>query len=120
MVSEGCILNGVKVRKSIIGLRSRIDNGVDIQESIIMGSDVFESIGEIRSNLKDSRPHIGIGPNTTIRRAIIDKNVRIGKDVKLINRENIENYDAPDRSFYVREGIIIVPKNAVIPDGTEL
>ena len=120
MVSEGCILNGVRIRKSIIGLRSRIDHGVDIEASIIMGTDFFESIEEIHRNLENNKPHIGVGENTIIRRAIIDKNVRIGKNVKILNRDNIENYDAPDRSFYVREGIVIVPKNALIQDGTEI
>lgn len=120
MVSEGCILNGVKIRKSIIGLRSRIDAGVDIEASIIMGTDFFESIEEISGNLANKKPHIGIGENTIIRKAIVDKNVRIGKNVKILNRDNIENYDAPDRSFYVREGIVIVPKNAVIHDGTDI
>ncbi len=120
MVSEGCILNGVKIRKSIIGLRNRIDHGADIEASIIMGSDFFESIEEISGNLEKKKPHIGIGENTIIRRAIVDKNVRIGKNVKILNQDNIENYDAPDRSFYVREGIVIVPKNAMIPDGAEI
>ncbi|HQZ98445.1 MAG TPA: hypothetical protein PLP21_19165, partial [Pyrinomonadaceae bacterium] len=120
MVSEGCILNGVRIRKSIIGLRSRIDSGANIEESIIMGSDIFESISEIRSNIDSNKPHIGIGENTVIRRCIVDKNVRIGNNVKLLNLNNIEFYDAPDKSVYIREGIIIVPKNATIPDGTEL
>ncbi|MEO7538564.1 MAG: glucose-1-phosphate adenylyltransferase [Pyrinomonadaceae bacterium] len=120
MLSEGCILNGVRIRKSIIGLRSRIDNGVDIEESIVMGSDFFQSLTDIGNDLTTGRPHIGIGSNTIIRRSILDKNVRIGKNVKLLNRDNIENYDAHDRSFYIREGIIIVPKNSTIADGTEI
>lgn len=120
MVSEGCILNGVKVRRSIIGLRSRIDNGVEVDNSIVMGSDFFESLGEIETNMRLKRPHIGIGSNCVIRKAILDKNVRIGSNVRLVNRENIENYDAPDGSIYIRDGIIIVPKNAVIADGTEI
>lgn len=120
MVSEGCILNGTRVRRSIIGLRSRIDTGVNIEESIVMGSDVFETIAEIRSNIERRIPHIGIGEKTFIRRSIVDKNVRIGSNVKLINRHNAETYDAPDGSYYIREGIIIIPKNAVIPDGTEI
>ena len=120
MLSEGCILNGVRVRKSIIGLRSRIDKGVNVEDSILMGSDFFESIEEISKNIKRGIPHIGIDENTIIRKAIIDKNVRIGKNVKLINREGAENYDSSDRSFYIREGIIIIPKNALIPDGTEI
>ncbi|MEJ7624719.1 MAG: glucose-1-phosphate adenylyltransferase [Pyrinomonadaceae bacterium] len=120
MVSEGCILNGVKARRSIIGLRSRIDKGVDIENSIMMGSDYFESLGEIESNIREGRLHLGIGRNTIIRRSIIDKNVRIGNDVKLVNASRIETYDAPDKCLYIRDGIIIVPKNATIPDGTQI
>ncbi len=120
MVSEGCILDGVRAQNSIIGLRSRIDKGADIEDSIIMGSDFFESIEEIQSNIEAGKPHIGIGPNTVVRRAIIDKNVRIGKDVRLLNRDRIENFDHESESLYIREGIIIVPKNAIIPDGTEI
>ncbi len=120
MVSEGCILNGVKIRRSIIGLRSRIDSNVTIEDSIVMGSDVFETIGEIHSNVAGNKPHIGIGEGSVIRRCILDKNVRIGRNVKLLNRANVETYDAPDRSYYIREGLIIIPKNAVIPDGTEI
>ena len=120
MVSEGCILNGVRARRSIIGLRSRIDHGALIEDSIIMGSDFLESIEEIRENLSRGKPPIGIGQNTVIKRAIIDKNVRIGNNVRLVNKDNTEFFDHPSRSYYIREGIIIVPKNAMIPDGTEI
>jgi glucose-1-phosphate adenylyltransferase len=118
MVSEGCILNGMYARNSIIGLRSRIDAGAKIENSIIMGSDLYESLDEIRENLSASRPHIGIGPNTVISGAIVDKNVRIGKDVKLINQAKIDSFDSRDGSFYIREGLVIIPKDSVIPDGT--
>jgi glucose-1-phosphate adenylyltransferase len=120
MVSEGCILNGMYARNSIIGLRSRVDKGVRIEDSILMGADFFQSIEEIRNDIEQSRPHIGIGENTIIRRAIIDKNVRIGKDVKLLNLNGIENHDGENGCYYIREGIIIVPKNATIPDGTDI
>lgn len=120
MVSEGCIMNGVRCRRSIIGLRSRIDKGVDIEDTIMMGADFFESITEIQSNLNSAKPHIGIGENTVIRRAIIDKNVRIGKNVQLINREGVDTYDHPEKAYYIRDGIIIVPKNAIIPDGSQI
>ena len=118
LVSEGCILNGVYARNSIIGLRSRIDSGVRVENSIIMGSDFFESIPELRENLDSGRPSIGIGRDTHIRRAIVDKNVRIGKGVRLINDAGRTEYDSPDETFYIRDGIIIVPKNSVIADGT--
>jgi len=118
MISEGCILNGIRVRNSIIGLRSRIDESVDIEDSIIMGSDFLESLPELSWNIKNKRPHIGIGENTKIRRSIIDKNVRIGKNVQLTNNDNVQNFDAPDRTYFIRDGIIIIPKNATIADGT--
>lgn len=120
MISEGCIMNGVFARRSIIGLRSRIDSGVKIEDSIIMGSDFFEPLDELKENIEQGIPHIGIGSYTVIRRAIIDKNVRIGRNVKLINAEAVDNADGADGSYYVRDGIIIIPKNATIPDGTEI
>ncbi len=120
MVSEGCILNGIHARNSIIGLRSRIDAGVRIENSIIMGSDYFESIQEISSDLDNGIPHLGIGENTLIRRAIIDKNVRIGKNVKLLNLGGVDRFDDEIGRFYIRDGIIIVPKGAEIPDGMEV
>ncbi|MGD9589904.1 MAG: glucose-1-phosphate adenylyltransferase [Pyrinomonadaceae bacterium] len=118
MVSEGCIMNGVYARNSIIGLRSRLDIGVRVEDSIIMGSDFFESIEEIRENLGKNSPHIGIGANSVVMKAIIDKDVRIGRDVRLVNSAGIENFDAPDGSYFIREGIIIVPKGSRIEDGT--
>lgn len=120
MVSEGCILNGVAARNSIIGLRSRIDRGARIENSIVMGADYFESIEEIQSNTERSIPHLGIGENSLIRGSIIDKNTRIGKNVRLINKNSVETEDGAEGSYYIREGIIIVPKNAVIADNTEI
>jgi glucose-1-phosphate adenylyltransferase len=120
MVSEGCILNGVFARNSILGLRSRIDKGTRIENSIIMGADFYESIDEIKNNINRSIPHIGIGENCLIRRAIIDKNARIGKNVKLLNQAGVEHRDDDNACYYIREGIIIIPKNAVIHDGTEI
>ncbi len=120
MVSEGCILNGAYARKSIIGLRSRLDQGVRIEDSIIMGSDFFESIEEINNNVASGIPHMGIGQNTLIKRAIIDKNVRIGRNVKLLNYSGIEHMDGENGSYYIREGIIVIPKGGIVPDGTEV
>ncbi len=120
MVSEGCILNGIYARNSIIGLRSRIDFGARIENSIVMGADFFESFDEIQTNVAREKPHIGIGENSIISRAIIDKNARIGKNVQLLNKNKIETLDGANGCFYIREGIIIVPKNATIADGTEI
>ncbi|HQX55148.1 MAG TPA: glucose-1-phosphate adenylyltransferase [Pyrinomonadaceae bacterium] len=120
MVSEGCILNGVTARRSIIGLRCRIDHGTTIEESIIMGSDFLESIEEMCEMIAQGKPAIGIGKDTVIKRAIIDKNVRIGNNVRLVNKDGIDHFDHESKWYYIRDGIIIVPKNAIIPDGTEI
>lgn len=118
MVSEGCILNGVTAQNSILGLRSRIDRGAKIESSIIMGADYFESIEDIRNNVERQIPHLGIGENTVVRRAIVDKNTRIGNNVQLINKDNVENMDDPNGCFYIRDRIVIIPKNSIIHDGT--
>jgi glucose-1-phosphate adenylyltransferase len=118
MISEGCILNGMYARNSIIGLRSRIDENTTIENSIVMGADIFESFEEIKQNVSRGKPHIGIGQNSVVRRAIIDKNARIGSNVRLINQHNVETAEAENGCWFIREGIIIVPKTAMIPDGT--
>ena len=118
MISEGCILNGLYARNSIIGLRSRIDENTKIEDSIIMGADYFENYKEIQKNSEIGIPHVGIGKNTIIRRAIVDKNARIGNNVRLINKDNVEEFDA--ENYSIRDKIIIIPKNAVIEDGTEI
>jgi len=116
MITEGCILTGVRARNSILGLRSRIDSGVRIEDSIIMGADYYESVDDLKKNLELDRPHMGIGSDSEVRRAIIDKNVRIGKNVRLVNERGVEEEDG--ENHYIREGIILIPKNAVIKDGT--
>lgn len=120
MISEGCILNGVYARNSIVGLRSRIDDGARIENSIIMGADYFELLEEMKENMQRDIPHIGIGKGSVIRRAIVDKDVRIGKNVKLLNSAGVENHDDPGGNYFIREGIVIVPKGAVLTDGTEI
>lgn len=120
MVSEGCILSGINASNSIIGLRSRIADGTRIEKSIIMGSDFFESLKDLESNAAKNVPNIGIGKNCQIHRAIIDKNTRIGNNVKLLNNAGIMHKDDDNNCYYIREGIIIIPKNATISDGTEI
>jgi len=116
MISEGCILDGVYARNSILGLRSRVDAKTRVEDSIIMGADFYESYEELKKNAAENRPHIGVGKNSTISKAIIDKNVRIGKNVKLINERKVKEEDG--ENYCIRDGIIIIPKNAVIKPDT--
>ncbi len=118
IISDGCIMTGAKVNKSVIGLRSRIAKGVQIDSSIVMGADYYQSIEEMRNDALSDLPRVGIGEQAIMRKAIIDKNARIGSGVKLLNEAGVLNADAEDKSYYIREGIIIVPKNAVIRSGT--
>jgi len=83
-----------------------------------MGADYYQSIEEMRADLVAGKPRVGIGEGTIINRAIIDKNARIGSGVRLLNEARVVEADAEDGSYYIRDGIIIVPKNAVIRDGT--
>ncbi|MCA1590362.1 MAG: glucose-1-phosphate adenylyltransferase [Acidobacteria bacterium] len=120
MVTEGCILNGVYARNSIIGLRSRLDPGVRLENSIVMGSDFYESFEEVSAGERRGVPHVGIGSNSVVRQAIVDKNVRIGRGVKLLNQASVQNMDDANGRFFIRDGIIVVPKNATLADGTEV
>jgi glucose-1-phosphate adenylyltransferase len=116
ILADGCILNGADVRRSIIGVRSRIGSGSTIKNSIVMGADFYEAIEEIATNVQRGIPSIGIGSNCTIMNAILDKNVRIGDNVSIINAHNLQEKD--EENYCIRDGVIVVPKDAVIASGT--
>ena len=118
IVSDGCIINGAKISNSVIGLRSRVGGGALIEASYMMGADYYQTLEDMQVDLAGGTPWIGIGEGTTIRRAIIDKNARIGRNARLLNEAGVENADGPNGSYYIRDRIIIVPKNGSIPDGT--
>ena len=84
----------------------------------MMGADYYQSFEEMRADLAAGLPRVGIGENTLVKRAIIDKNARIGSNARLLNEGGLLHADAADGSYFIREGIIIVPKDAVIKDGT--
>jgi glucose-1-phosphate adenylyltransferase len=118
IISDGCIINGAKINRSLIGLRSRIGEGAQIEASYMMGADYYQTLEDMLADRDADRPRIGVGERTTIRRAIVDKNARIGKDVRLLNEDGIESADGPNGTYYIRDRIIIVPKNGLIVDGT--
>jgi len=118
IISDGCIINGARITRTVIGLRSRISSGVHIEASFMMGADYYQTIEDMREDAASSVPRVGIGENTIIQRAIIDKNARIGSGVRLLNEAGVTYADGPGDSYFIRDGIIIVPKNAIIKDGT--
>lgn len=112
LLAEGCIINDAEIEGSIVGLRSIIGKGCKINRSILMGADYYEK-DEIKEPVR-----IGIGDGTVIDRAIIDKNARIGRYVTIKNINNLKNHDGDN--YFIRDGIVIVTKGAVIPDGAKI
>ncbi|MBE9117739.1 glucose-1-phosphate adenylyltransferase [Lusitaniella coriacea LEGE 07157] len=118
MIGEGCILKNCEVSHSVLGIRSRIESGCKIEDSLLMGADYYEPFAERRSGGESlDKVPIGIGEGTTIRRAIVDKNARIGRNVLILNKDRIEESNREKDGFYIRSGIVVILKNAVIPDG---
>lgn len=116
IISDGCIISHADVHQSIIGIRSIISPGAHLHRTIMLGSDYYESEDSIRENEATGNPRIGVGRNTRIENAIIDKNARIGNDVTITPSNKQENVDHP--MYYIRDGIVIIPKNGVVPHGT--
>ncbi|MEO8440280.1 MAG: glucose-1-phosphate adenylyltransferase [Spartobacteria bacterium] len=112
IISDGCIISDAHIERSVIGVRSIIRSGATIRNSVIMGGDYFE--GSAPEGLPE-QPPIGIGRNCVIDRAIIDKNARIGDGVVITPEGKESNFDA--ENYYIRDGIVVVPKDAVIPAG---
>jgi glucose-1-phosphate adenylyltransferase len=111
LLADGCLVEGAEIRNTIIGLRSVIGEDVIIHDTVVMGADSFEE--ETRS---DERPRLGIGRGARITGAIIDKNARLGENVRIEPFARGTDLDAPDWS--VRDGIVVIPKNTVLPPGT--
>lgn len=116
LLADGCRIQEATIRDSVIGLRSIIGERATIQRTVVMGSDFYESVAEKEANKRKGIPPIGISPGTVIEGAIIDKNARIGSQV--IIRHFPNRQDEEHDNWVAREGIVIVPKNSVIPDGT--
>ena len=118
VLCDGCIVNGGHIENSVIGIRSIIGIGCKISRTVMMGCDYYESMESIQSHEAQGLPRMGIGKNARIENAIIDKNARIGDEVVILPAGKAENVDHP--LYYIRDGIVIIPKNAVIPSGTVL
>lgn len=111
VVSDGCIITNATLEHCLVGVRSVIDGGTTLRDCIIMGADFFE-----RDNPPPGVPRMGIGRDCQIERAIIDKNARIGDRVHISPAGKPENIDGPN--YCIRDGIVVIPKNSVIPSDT--
>lgn len=116
VVADGGTIGSATVHKTVVGLRSNIQDGATVEESILMGADFYDPAPVVPWEKVDKSIPLGIGRNSVVRRAIIDKNVRLGEGVKIINEKGVETADGD--CYHIREGIVIIPKNVSIPAGT--
>lgn len=117
VLAEACLIEASRIERSVIGIRSRIGKGTTIERSIIMGNDYFQSREEIE-NRDNGQPAMAIGQRCFISNAIIDKNCRIGDDVRIAGGDHLEDGDYGE--YHVVDGIVVVPKRSLIPDGTKI
>ncbi|MHB1425931.1 MAG: glucose-1-phosphate adenylyltransferase [Gemmataceae bacterium] len=117
LFSDGCyVQEGTRLERCIVGLRSRIGRNVVLRETVLIGADRYETDQERRLNRQRGVPDLGIGENSIIERAIIDKDCRIGRNVRIHNPQGLS--DAETDQWVIREGITAIPRGTVIPDGT--
>jgi len=116
VISDGCILNRSVITHSIVGVRSSVGPGTVLNRAILLGSDYYESQESILEHEKAGKPRIGVGANCRIENTIVDKNARIGNNVIISPAGKPEQKDHND--YYIRDGIVIIPKNGVLPHGT--
>jgi glucose-1-phosphate adenylyltransferase len=118
IIGEGSLLKACSIHHCVLGVRTRVEDEVVLQDTLVMGADYFES-SEERALLRERGGiPIGVGKGTTVKRAILDKNVRIGSNVSIINKDRVEEADRPELNFYIRNGIVVVVKNGTIADGS--
>ena len=111
IINEGCQIGKAQINRSILGTRSIVQDNVDLNQVYMLGADIYEN----RSNNHNDIP-LGIGAGSVLKRVILDKNVRIGHNVKLTNADRVEHSE--NDFCCIRDGIIVIPKNTVIPAGT--
>src|SRR5262245_39190025 len=116
LISEGSIVVEAEIERAVVGIRSRIGPGVKLRDSLMLGADYYETLDEIARSGAHGVPPIGIGEGSVVERAVVDKNVPIGRGVRIKNHEGVEQKDGD--GYYVRDGIVVIPKNGIVPDGT--
>ncbi|MBT6149871.1 MAG: glucose-1-phosphate adenylyltransferase [Gemmatimonadetes bacterium] len=118
IVAEGCTLVDAEIEQSVIGVRTMVEAGARVYQSVVMGADVYESSIDKMRNKENGVPNIGIGAGSIIHRAIIDKNARIGAGVIISNDARVPEADGD--GYHIRDGIVVVPKDGIIDDGTRI
>src|SRR6185295_5721000 len=117
LVADGCTIEeGTTIENSIVGLRCRIGRGVTIRNSILMGADEYDTPADLTASKSRGEPSTGIGSGTVIEGAIVDKNCRIGRNVRVVNDRKLDTSEETAQAM-IADGIVVVQKGAVLPDG---
>ena len=117
LVSDGCVVApGTRLRRCVIGVRSRIGRDVSLRDTVILGADRFETDAERAANRQKGIPNFLVGDDAVIERAILDKDCRIGRGVRIVNQRGVT--DAEGDSYVIRDGIVSIPRGTIVPDGT--
>lgn len=116
LISDGCVLDHAEIRDSLVGLRGRVNSGSRLSRTVMMGADFYETEDGLRTSAAAGLPAIGVGRNTRIENAIIDKNARIGDNCVITPEGKPAEVD--HKLYHIRDGIVIIPKNGIVPDGT--
>ena len=117
LVADGCMLERAEIESTVIGIRTRVGPGSRIKHSLLLGADEYQTSLEGEPAAR-GLPPLGIGENAWIENAIIDKNAHIGRNVTIRNQRGLKDHDG--ESYFIRDGIVVVPKGASIADGTEI
>jgi glucose-1-phosphate adenylyltransferase len=117
LISDGCVIGpNAALERCVIGVRSVIGRDVTVRDSVIMGANFYETPRETAYRREQNLPPLGIGDNTILERVIVDKHCRIGRNVRIVNAARTQEADADN--YVIRDGIVVIPDGATIPDGT--
>ncbi len=117
LISDGCLIEaGARIERCVLGLRTRVGKNATLRDTVVCGADRYETEDERAANRLQRVPDLGVGDGCVIERAILDKDCRIGTDVRIVNERKLR--EAEGENYAIREGIVVVPKGAVVPDGT--
>jgi glucose-1-phosphate adenylyltransferase len=117
LVSDGCVIQpGTRIERCVIGVRSRIGRDVTLRNCVMIGADRFETEIERAENRRRGIPNFGVGDGSIIEEAILDKDCRIGRNVQIVNRRHLKTDEGPN--YVIRDGIVVIPKASIVPDGT--
>ena len=116
IIAEGCYVDHCSIESSVVGIRTSIQPGAKIRRSVLLGADFYDADDE--ATARGDNPRLGIGRDVVLDRVIVDKNARIGDCVRLVNEQNVQEADGD--GYYIRSGVIVVPKDGVIRPGTRI